>query len=121
MDLPPRCAVFARLAFHSYDSMSDALKLLLAFPGREIVEDKHCAFLTREKLLKPQDLAAIADRGLRQDLQFRYGIQGDASGVNPLHFRADPLNRFAELDIRGVQNSVIGFFREPFRDAVEFH
>lgn len=83
-------------------------------------KDKHRALSAREKLLEREDLPPITDGGLREDLQFRYGIEGDAGGVDPLHFGAYPLNRFAQLNIRGVEDSIIRFLRQPLGDAIKF-
>jgi hypothetical protein len=119
MDLAARYAVFARFTFHAYHTMRNALKLLFAFAGREIVENENGAFPACEKLLEREDFPAITDGSLGQDFQFRYGIEGHTGGIDTLHFNAYPLQRFAQLDIGGMENGVVRFLSQPSGNTVK--
>ena len=83
--------------------MRDRMQLQVAGFGRAVVQHQHGAVPAREEMLQRQDLAAIAQRVLRQQAQFRQAVQHHAHRVGPVHQIEDAAHRLSQLHLAGMQ------------------
>ena len=88
--------------------MRDAVELDVAGVGASVIEHQDGARAGREEMLQGQDLAAIAERVLRQEAQFGEAVEDDArwpGSLDAFHHAAD---RLAQFDFGRIQDRLLG-------------
>jgi hypothetical protein len=73
-----------------------------------VVEQQHGRAMLREVLLEVQDLAAVAQRPLRQQAQLRQRVEHDAPRLRALDEGEDGARGLGQLDIRRPEHRVLG-------------
>jgi len=108
--LPPgHRAIFGVRLFEADNGVRDALHLLVAAGGRQVVEQHHGAVAAREELLQRQDLPAIAQRPAGQQAQFRQRVEHDPPRRQLLDVAQDALRGFAQFHLGRMEHRVLLF------------
>jgi hypothetical protein len=65
----------------------DAFHLQVLSAGAAIIQKEHGAVSAGEELLQLQDLPPLAQRSVREHAHLGKGIEDNAYGIHPFHFR----------------------------------
>ena len=90
-------------------AMGDAVYGLVVRLGGQIIQQHHRGAETGEMMLDGQDLAAIAQRALRQKTDFRKTVQHDALGLDPLDLGKNLFGGLAQFQIGGIEQALLLF------------
>jgi len=101
---PALGAVLLDRLLEADDPVRDAMQLQVAGIGGLVVKKKHGARPGREVLLERQHLAAVAERILGQQAHFRQAVEDHANRRGAVDLRGQGPYRFAELDLRRIEN-----------------
>ena len=98
---PPVGAIFGRQLLQPDDAVRDAVHGLVVGFGRQVIEHQDGRSASREIMLQRQDLAAVAQRSLRQQANFRKAVEHDAVGLtgskaSKMRFVVSPSSRSEE-------------------------
>jgi hypothetical protein len=125
LQVPQRRAVRRRALVQRDHAVRDALQLQVGPFGGAVVQQQHRAAAADEELLERQDLAAVAQRALRQQPQLGQRVEHQPSRAGLLDRGQHPADGLGQLDFRGrvhreiaVELAVLGDQLEDL-DAVE--
>ena len=105
---PPALGAIVRRQFlQPDDAVSDAVHRLVERVGRQVVEQQHGRAVAREIMLERQDLAAIAQRTLREQADLRQRVEHDALRLAALERLEDQLGGLAELEIGRIEQALL--------------
>src|SRR5690348_702130 len=96
-------AIVNRQLLQKHDAMGDRVELEVVLARREVVQQDHGGLPSGEKVLQREDLAAITQRALRQQPQFREAVNHDAGGVHLFDLVEDELAGLAQLHLGRLQ------------------
>jgi hypothetical protein len=85
---PPFLAEFLGNLLQADHAVGDTVQVLVRLAGL-IVEQQYGAGAGREELLEGQDLAAVAQRILRQQSHFGQAVEHHAHRIDPVHLFHD--------------------------------
>ncbi|KAF1854886.1 hypothetical protein Lal_00009772 [Lupinus albus] len=88
------------------DPVRDAVQVLVRCAGL-VVEQEDGAAARGEELLQRQDLAAVAQRILRQQAHFRQAVEHDAGRPDPVDLVHHVARRLAQLHFGGVEDRLL--------------
>ena len=100
--------------------MREALELQIAGLRRAVVEQQHGAVTAGEELLETENLPAVAQRLAREQPHLGQRVEDDAGGADALHLGEHRFGRLAELDLRGMEKSVLVVGLEAFLGGRQF-
>src|ERR1700676_4697729 len=89
------------------DAVRNAVNGLIGGLGGEIVKHEHGGVVLGEVVFEREDLAAVAQGALGQKPDLGQAVDHDTLGLQPLYGLEYPLDRFAELEIRGVKKALV--------------
>ena len=85
----------------------DAVHRLVERLGGQVVEQQHGRAVAREIVLQRQDLAAVAQRALRQQADLGQAVEHDARGLGALDRLEDQLGGLAELEVGRIEQALL--------------
>jgi hypothetical protein len=88
-------------------AVGDALHLEVVVPRRAIVQHQHGATAAREVLLECEHLAAIAQRGARQQADLRERVEHQPLRLEAFDLLQDQLGGFRQLHLGRVEYGVV--------------
>src|SRR5665213_646621 len=102
-------------------AVGDGVQLQVVLLGGEVVEQDDGALALGEEVFQGQDLAAVAQRALGQQAQFRQAVDHHAAGVDAGDRVADLLGGLAKLHLGGVEQGqfLLGIEHGLRRDQLE--
>ena len=89
------------------DAVGDAVHGAVGGLGREIIEHDDGGIVLGEIMLERQDLAAIAQRALRQQPDFRQAVDDDALRLQAFDGIEDALDGFAKFEIGRIEQALV--------------
>ena len=104
---PPLGAIIGRQLLEPDHAVRDAVHGLVVRVAGEVVEHQHGRAVAREIMLQRQHLAAIAQRALREQPDFRQAVDHDPPRLDLLDRLEDPLGRLAELEVGGIKQALL--------------
>ena len=116
-------AELARVLLEHDDAVRHRLDLITLATAGAVVEPQHRAVTAAEILLERQDLAAVADRVLRDEPQLGQRIDDEPLGAVLVRRCDERLRRLAELELRWAEyrqqriGGKIAFRRHELRDV----
>ena len=114
LEPPPHSPVIGRVPLHADDAVGDAVQVRVAHVAGLVVDEQDRAVASGEELLEGEDLAAVAERVLRQQPQLGHRVEHQPGRPGLLGLGEDGLDRLAKLDLGGVVHRVPGVGLEAF-------
>jgi len=104
---PSVAAKHQRLLLQPHDAVRKAVQAgLLDFLGH-VVEEEGGAVEFGQEVLQGQDLAAVAQRALREQPDLGDAVEHHAMRLQPLDLLHHHVDRFAELEVGGVKHGLV--------------
>ena len=104
---PPLGAVDRRKLLELDDAVGDAVhRAVVGFAG-QVVEHDHGRVMLGEIMFEREDLPPVAQRALRQQPDFRQAVDHHALRPNPLDRFEHARDRFAELEVRRIEQALV--------------
>src|SRR3954465_11353405 len=81
-------------------------RAVIVFRG-QVVEHQHRRLMLREIMLEREDLAAVAQRALRQQARFRKAVDHDTLRLEVADRLQHALGRLSKLKVRGIKEALL--------------
>ncbi|MNV56173.1 hypothetical protein D3C71_1484450 [compost metagenome] len=90
----------------------DTVKLLVALARRLVVQHENSAIALGKKALERQYLAAVPQRALRQQAQFRQAVENDTVRLEVAHQPHYRVGRLPQFKVGGVQDGLLSLLTQ---------
>ena len=104
---PPLAAIDRRELVEMDDAVGDAVDGAIGALRRQVVEHDHGGIVPGKIVLEREDLAAVAQRALREQANFRQAVDHDPLRLQPFDRIEDAIDRLAKFEVGGIEQALM--------------
>src|SRR3954464_12345194 len=104
---PPLRPVSGSKLFETDDGVAEAVQVEVVLMRREVIEQQYGRVVEQEKVLEREDLAAVAQRPLREQADLGEAVEDHPGGAHSLNLGQHHVHGLAEFEIGRVDEALL--------------